>query len=70
MLRIYRKTASLWRIRKSGSHGISIKNISVIPRRGIGLTSGPKAMGPARPVALEDGTFASPSDSCLKYPFS
>ena len=43
MSKIYRKTTSLRRIRKPGPRGIFIKT-SVIPRRGVGLTSGPKAV--------------------------
>ena len=48
MLRIYQKIASLQRIRKPGPHGISVKNASKIPRRGVGLTSGPEAVDSAK----------------------
>ena len=48
MLRICRKTITLQRIRKPGLHGISIKNIFVISRRGVGFTSGPEAVASAK----------------------
>jgi len=48
MLRICRKTITLKSRRKPGLHGISMKNIFVIPRRGVGLPSGPEAVASAK----------------------
>ena len=58
---VHKETRAAWNIRKE---------ISVIPRRGVGLTSGPEPVDSARPVAPEDGTGVKDKSFGIRFPLT